>query len=163
MTSNNSGSNGNINGSDDIHLEGSQLMPNAWTNNIQRQLARVDEVLSHSSDSDNATANSDSFSENGNTTDVTNRGAAPDQLTESTLHAMNETQNNRTQRFDARQAGRERSPTTDSVVVQPGSPERQVADDGEAAGINDRQTLQEFTLDYSTDARNILHGKDPRA
>ncbi|KAF8437843.1 hypothetical protein BGX38DRAFT_1145035 [Terfezia claveryi] len=145
MASVNTSSIGNVNGSDDIHLEGSPVMANPWTHNIQRQIARLDQVLSHSSDSDSPPP----------MVIVSLRLGIP--RSKRTLPISI-----RTHRFAARQAGRERSPTVDSVIAQPGSPRRQVADDGEAvaAGTNGCQTLQELALDYGADARNILHGMD---
>lgn len=159
QANNNTGSNDNVNEADEICLEGSPVVPNPWTHNIQMRIAQVDKVLN------NPTV---SVPENGDIageTDATNRGAAADanpQLTESTLREMNATQSSGGHTLIIRPEGRERSVTADSVsvVAQPGSPRRQVADTRDEAVATDtsRRTLQELALDYGVDARNIIHG-----
>jgi len=167
MASNNTGSNGNVNGSGDIRLEEGPVVQNAWTRYIERRMAHVDEVMNFPIDSESVPTDSDSSPRNGNTTpetDTTNRGMAPNpntQLTEEALLAMNATQSSSTG-LVARPEGRERSPTIDSVIAQNGSPRRQAAgNDGTvAAGTSGRRSLRELALDFGDDTRNILHGNN---
>ena len=164
MANNSTGSGSNVSGSDNLRLEG-PVMQNAWTHRIQRQLAQVDNVFPAGGSTGSGSAPADSDGSPGNRsvtpeTDATNRGVAPNRLTETTLHAMNATQSSRTRGLVVRSGGRERSPTINSVDAQRGSPAREAADDDEAVttGTSSRQSLQELALDFGVDARNILQG-----